>query len=174
MAPPIQSCRRRYSGGPRFANRRCAYIVSERYPLDSSTSPRCKFNKPSDHSSPRSLKDSVAYQFRAVLWLDGPRVRSSLNSVTQARLAIHPLSVFTPEQACRSARLHGYLNWKSFGSRHLAGTISTKKHLPHAMPPESSSELLSNRRCSRRRSYGTRRGTRCARVHGAILWVRRS
>ena len=29
--------------------------------------------------------------------------------------------------------------------------------------------MLPNRRCSRRRSYGTRRGTRFARVHGAIL-----
>jgi hypothetical protein len=26
-----------------------------------------------------------------------------------------------------------------------------------------------NRRCSRRRSYGTRKGTRCARVHGSIF-----
>jgi hypothetical protein len=34
MAPPIQRGRRRYSGRPRFAHRRCAYLVSERHPLD--------------------------------------------------------------------------------------------------------------------------------------------
>ena len=33
----------------------------------------------------------------------------------------------------------------------------------------SYSRGLPNRHCSRRWSYGTRRGTRCARVHGAIL-----
>src|SRR5688572_21609310 len=64
MAPPIQSCRRRYSGGPRFANRRCAYIVSERYPLARHHLPT---REAKDHRFVVPSRDDVADRILALI-----------------------------------------------------------------------------------------------------------
>jgi hypothetical protein len=64
-----------------------------------------------------------------------------------------------------ASKLHVPLSFAVFLSSLMDGCLLSRQktclwHLISSLP---------NRRCSWRRSYGTRRGTRCARVHGAIL-----